>query len=141
MQKVVSTLKAIISSGQDGQNIDPNVDPSNSPSIGPSIDYVNEESTSFEGTIDINKDLSIGSNINALDNIDEESKSQTQVSIMNPEHNSLKTFIQITNTSRDSFDSIVDNFNNKIVDKLVTFVIKKHDEGVTFDHIQQLIEQ
>ena len=129
MRKVVLTLKAIISNRQNNDlNIDLN--------IGKSTDNINKDNNS---EIDINKDLSIDSNIIVLNNIEKiNSSSQDQVFMTDPNNISPT---QIANLSRDSFDSIFDNFHEKIVDKLVAFMIKKHNEGITFDHIKHLIEQ
>src|ERR1044072_1208990 len=133
MQKVVSILKTM--SKQNDSSVDPNmIDPNAYTSV--------EENTSFEEAIDINKDLSIGGLVTNMITIIEEnnSSSQNQVSTIVYENNLLK-LSTYSNSSRDSFDSIFDNINNMIVDKLVTFVIKKHNEGITFNYIKQLIEQ
>src|SRR5204862_6669543 len=45
------------------------------------------------------------------------------------------------NGSKDSFELAFNNVNNIIVENLITSIIKKHNEGITFDYIQQLLEQ
>src|SRR3954452_10139584 len=75
-------------------------------------------SESNKGTMDLNNELISSSilNINDIDNIE--------------------------NThSRDLFESVFNDINNIIVEQLVMFIIKKHDEGTTFNHIWQLIER
>ena len=135
MHKVVSILKAIIS--PDHPNIaDPHIDPS--------IDNANEKgSTSLKTStskIDINlEDLSIGTDIIITNNIEKES-SQNQISIMVPENNLSSVSIQ-TNLSKDSLESAFNDINNIIVEKLITFMTKKHNESITFDLIKQLLEQ
>src|SRR5438046_396092 len=46
-----------------------------------------------------------------------------------------------TNLSKESLDSTFNGINNVIADKLITVIIKKHDEGYTFDQMQQFIDQ
>src|SRR5437764_6973143 len=80
----------------------------------------NETTSEFsKGTMDLNNELISNSilNINDIDNIENK------------------------NLSRDSLESAFNDINNIIADKLVTFIIKKHNEGITFDHIRQLVEQ
>src|SRR3954447_22685459 len=107
MQKVVSTLKVIISPKQNDSNVDQII----SPSIDDNFNI--EESISLEESIDLNKDLSIGSDINVLNNIVEiNSSSQNQVSIADSKDTSLKSSFQITSSSRDSFESALNEINN-----------------------------
>jgi hypothetical protein len=90
--------------------------------------------------IDINTDLSIDSDI-IISNIKKSnSSSQNRISIMVPENNLLKPPFQNTNLSKDSFESALNDITDIIVEKLITFIIKKHNDN-TFDHIRQLIEQ
>jgi len=60
--------------------------------------------------------------------------------MINSEINLSSASIQ-TDFSKDSFDSTFNKLNNIIVDKLIAVIIKKHDEGYTFNQIQQLINQ
>ncbi len=60
---------------------------------------------------------------------------------MNSKNNSSSPFFQNMNTSGDSLESIFNNINNVIIDKLIEYVIKKHDEGITFEQIKHLIKQ
>ena len=60
------------------------------------------------------------------------------LTIMNSENDSSSSTLQAMSSSRDSFESI---FNNVMVDKLITIIIKKHDKGVSFDQIKQIINQ
>src|ERR1043166_505646 len=80
--------------------------------------------------MDINIDLSISSGIDVL-----------QLNIMDFKNNSLKPSFQITNSSKDSFESAINDINSIIVEKLISFITKRHNEGVTFDNIKQLIER
>src|ERR1043165_3137069 len=135
MHKVVSILKAIIS--PDHPNItDPHIDPS--------IDNANEKgSTSLKtstSNIDINMDLSIESDIIITNNNEKES-SQNQISVMVPENNLSRSVSIQTNLSKDSLESAFNDINNIIVEKLITFMTKKHNESITFDLIKQLLEQ
>src|SRR3954454_23844005 len=106
MQKVVSMLKVMISPKQNVSNIDL--------SISPSIDIINKEETiSLEEAMDINKDLSIGSDTNVLNYIKtSNSNSQNQLSITDPKDTSLKSSFQITfhqkiHLSQHSMKSII----------------------------------
>src|SRR5437763_303620 len=44
-------------------------------------------------------------------------------------------------SSIDTLESIFDKTNNIVADKLIKVVIQKHDQGIIFDQIQQLIDQ
>ena len=48
--------------------------------------------------------------------------------------------LKVATLSKDSLESIF-NISNVIIDKLIKYVIKKHDEGITFDQIKYHIEQ
>ncbi|RIA81104.1 kinase-like domain-containing protein [Glomus cerebriforme] len=139
MQKVASTLKALISPEQNNTNI-------NNEEIIISLEkhnnYSNSVSNKESTTIDINIDLSIGSgdvinNIKSTSNLSQVFAQPNTVFLENGSSNLSIKSIQ----TRDSFETAINNINNIIVDKLIEFIIKKHNEGIIFDHIQPLIEE
>src|SRR6266511_1959538 len=95
----------------------------------------------LQKSLDINDDLDIN---DILDDINYGSSLQNQTSIQsgitNSKNNQSSISIQ-TSLSKDSFDSTYNNINNLIVDKLIAVIIKKHDNGYTFDQIQELIDK
>ncbi|GES99064.1 kinase-like domain-containing protein [Rhizophagus clarus] len=120
-----------INGGSDDLNINDNPD-------------INNDSNTND---DPNDDLDINDySDNILNIIDSLDSLQDQASIRsarimgNPKNNQSSISIQ-TNLSKDSFESTFNNINNIIVDKLIIVIIKKHDEGYSFDQIQQLIDQ
>ncbi len=74
-------------------------------------------------------------NIKSENNSSSQNQKSDQLNTMNYENHSIQSF------SRDSFESTFNHINNIIVDKLITVIIKKHDKGITFDQIKQLINQ
>ena len=116
---------------------------------------VNDKSSfkSSKETIDINKNLEINSDV-IVDVEKEKISNKTKLnSTMNDAEKGFeyeKSIISLStiendpsdfrpkNLSRDSFELILDEI---IIDKLIQYIIKKHDEGVTFDQIQYFIEQ
>ncbi|GES98902.1 kinase-like domain-containing protein [Rhizophagus clarus] len=147
MQDVVFILKNIISPEQNNTIIG-NTSKNEEENI--SLEKSGLVSKSKEEAIDVNVSLSIESDldVNILNSVESiESGSilnlQNQESVPSNvvnENNSLDILIH-SNISRDSFESAFNNINNIIVDKLIKFLIKTHNEGATFDHIQHFIEQ
>ena len=99
--------------------------------------------------MDINNDLII-ENIPNIDqfkiigfksNSSSQNQKSTQSDMMDYENISSNAIFQISNSSKDSFESMFNNINNIIVDKLITIIIKYHDRGINFDQIEHLIEQ
>src|SRR4051812_12321701 len=83
-----------------------------------------------------NNDLILGniSNVNIF-NID------ISEGIEGSSHRIDNSSIKKTESSIDIFELISNNINNIIIDELITFIIKKHDKGNTFDNIKQIISQ
>ncbi|CAB5394819.1 unnamed protein product [Rhizophagus irregularis] len=143
MYEVVLTLKKLIS-------------PEKNNTISRSA--INNENISLEKSVsksedilDINASLSIDSdmNKNILSKIESTESAKNVLNLQNQksvqsnvidENDSTSISIH-SNLSRDSFEIAFNEINNIIVEKLITFTIKKHDEGATFDNMQQLIEQ
>src|SRR5438270_906991 len=125
MQEVASILKNMTSTKQyDTEREDNHL----------LITYEIATSESNKGTMALNDELlSDGRlNINDIDIIETEAKLNL-TNKLKPENNSMK--------SKDSFESAFNVFNNIIVEKLITYIIKKHNEGITINHIQQYIEK
>ncbi|CAB4418698.1 unnamed protein product [Rhizophagus irregularis] len=92
---------------------------------------------------DINDDLDINDYsdniLNIIGSLQNQASIQS-VGIIVPSNNQSSVSIQ-TSLSNDSSDSTFDIINESFVEKLITFIIKKHDKGYTFDQIQQLLDQ
>ncbi|RGB32847.1 kinase-like domain-containing protein, partial [Rhizophagus diaphanus] len=143
MYEVVLALKNIISPGKNNTT---------------SGSAINNENISLEKSVsksddilDVNASLSIDSDMNTymLNNVEStepenvlvsQKKKSDQSNTIVVENNSTRISIH-SNLSRDSFEIAFNEINNIIVEKLITFTIKKHDEGANFDNMQQLIEQ
>src|SRR5687768_15936318 len=85
-------------------------------------------------------DLRIDSNINSFgseNGLTSQSQESFLSNMMDFENNPLD--FQFRNLSRDSFESIF--VNKTTIDKLIKYLIRKHDEGITFNQIQCFIEQ
>jgi TPR repeat protein len=133
MQDVVSELKTIISSEQHHEIIDTIINEKTNHSL--KTDKINSESN--KGTIDLNNDLILSINRLNINNIDIYneliSQNQDQVIVVSNNNSSRES-----GTSVDSFDS---TFYKIIIDKLIIVIIKKHEQGYTFDQIHRIIEQ
>src|SRR4051794_39472568 len=76
--------------------------------------------------LDINNDDNILNNINPESSSSSQSKQSTQSNLL----------VDSSNASTQTLD-----INNINVDKLITVIIKKHDEGYTFNQMKQFINQ
>ena len=88
---------------------------------------------SSKESIDLNEDFEINSLFNDIE-------SESNLSLQSKK-SFLSTIMSFVNNSKDSFESIYNNINNVTIDELIKYVIKKHDEGITFDQIKHIIEQ
>ncbi|GES82577.1 kinase-like domain-containing protein [Rhizophagus clarus] len=158
MQEVVLILKSIISSRQEYVNIENIINEENK---NYTIENYQFDLKSNDEMLDMNKSLEISNlqyqnsfqnRLSALScqeiDINKSlmiSSSRNHISIQNRNSLSLSSLSsQVTKTSSliyDNSDNIIDNINNKIVDELIKYVIKKHDNGITFDQIKQFISQ
>ncbi|GBC03722.1 hypothetical protein RclHR1_05290010 [Rhizophagus clarus] len=97
-------------------------------------------------TMDINNDLkttnslmsNIISNINAMPSLNTMSNiCESRISPQNHLDSSSIT------SGRESFSSInlIESIYNEVADILINYIIKKHDEGITFDQVQELIDK
>src|SRR3984957_3255161 len=92
-------------------------------------DSINVKENDFlQESLNINGELLLDN----ISNIINGANLQSQTYIMNTKNNSSSASIQ----TKDSFNS---TFNDVIVDKFITIIIKKHDRGYTFDQIQLFI--
>ncbi|GBC18514.2 kinase-like domain-containing protein [Rhizophagus irregularis DAOM 181602=DAOM 197198] len=128
MRNVVSELKTMISFEQRDKIIETII---NEEEDNHSLEIYTE---SNKGTIDLNNELILSNNGLNINNIDINNNliSQNQM-IIDTNNNSSISLISV-----DSFDS---TFYKTIVDKLIIVIIKKHDQGYTFDKIQRFIDQ
>ncbi|GBC52592.2 uncharacterized protein OCT59_028773 [Rhizophagus irregularis] len=143
MQEVVLALKSIIFPDQYCVNNHCNDDP-----LQESLDIsgnsnMNDNQDINDDSSDVNDDLDINdfSDIipNNIGNLQDQASIKS-VRVMRFKSNQSSTSIQ-TDLSKDSSDSKFDIINYSFIDKLITFIIKKHDKGYTFDQIQQLLDQ
>ncbi|RGB35179.1 kinase-like domain-containing protein, partial [Rhizophagus diaphanus] len=147
MQEVVLVLKSIIfpdqclkikNYNQLQGTLDINIDSN----VKDDVQDMNDDSNISDNS-DMNDDLDINyfsdKILNDIGSLQDQASIQS-AQIMNLNSNQSSTSIQ-TNLSKDSSDSRFDIVNDSFVDKLITFIIKKHDKGSTFDEIQQLIDQ
>ena len=126
MQKVVLTLKEIVFPEQKDEEKGKNETSNFIPSSSKDIVYVSSDLPNIDQSTNIESESDSSS----------QNKKSVQSNIMNHENNSNHSSISI-----QTFESTFNYINNIIVDKLITVIIKKHDKGVTFDQIKQLINQ
>src|SRR5438128_1546596 len=112
MQNVVLTIKSII-------------DDANKNNL------LQESEFSLGLTEDINKSL----NVKKIDT-GGSSSAQNQL----PQSHIINSETR-SDLSKNSFDSVFNSINNLFVDKLITYIVKKLNEGYTFNQVQQLINQ
>ncbi|PKY62539.1 kinase-like protein, partial [Rhizophagus irregularis] len=138
MQEVVLILKEIISLEIVIYNLNKDK------KISFSSENYETNSESSKVSLDINNDLNINNslvfntmsnpsyitstNINVCDVCDSRISSQDSSSIA-----SVQTSLSSIN--------LVESIYGAIVDKLIIYIIKKHDRGITFDQVQQLIDK
>ncbi|CAB4479064.1 unnamed protein product [Rhizophagus irregularis] len=139
MQEVVLILKSIVFPDQHLEILGINGGPNTNDGSNMNDDNqdINDDSNISDNS-DINDELDINDfSDNMIKNIGSlQGQASIQSGIMSLESNQSSSSIQ-TNSSDSSFDIINDSF----VDKLIAFIIKKHDKGYNFDQIQQLIDQ
>ncbi|GBB87033.1 hypothetical protein RclHR1_01350008 [Rhizophagus clarus] len=166
MQEVVLVLKSIIFPNKDPNDyedsllqdefLDANVGSSinNDSNIGEYLDANNDSNINDDPDINddsyINYDPNDDLDINDFsdDILKDIASLQDQASIksiksvwaMDFKNYHSNTSIQ-TSASMNSSDSTFDIINESFIDKLITFIIKKHDKSYTFDQIKQLIDQ
>ncbi|CAG8688620.1 22327_t:CDS:2 [Rhizophagus irregularis] len=104
------------------------------------INYDNQD-INDESNISVNSDMNDELDINdfsdILNNISSlQGQASIRSGIMSLKSNQSSTSFQ-TNSSKDSSFDII---NDSLVDKLIAFIINKHDKGYNFDQIQQIIE-
>ncbi|CAB4387584.1 unnamed protein product [Rhizophagus irregularis] len=152
MQEVVLVLKSIIfpdqclkikSHNQLQGTLDINSDSNVKDDSNMNDDQDMNDDSNISDNSDMNDDLDINyfsdKILNDIGSLQDQASIQS-AQIMNLNSNQSSTSIQ-TNLSKDSSDSRFDIVNDSFVDKLITFIIEKHDKGYTFDQIQQLIDQ
>src|SRR5688500_13582228 len=111
MQQAVSTLKTMIYLKQKDDSSNKEIhslikDKSNS--------ALSINNDSYIAELDINKYKT---------NLSLQSQKSGQLIIMDSENNPSYSSFQVTNLSRDSFESTLNNINNIVVDKLITSTI------------------
>ncbi|CAI2171364.1 4481_t:CDS:2 [Funneliformis geosporum] len=136
IQKVVSTLKAIISL-EKSDIIDANF-------IEKKIDLPMKERSSFESTDENIENLVLSEAINSYNDVRQsntslQSQKTFQTGISEFKDILLSSIFQVGKFSRDSVDSIF--INHITIDRLIKYVIKKHNEGITLDQINHFIKQ
>src|ERR1043165_9475769 len=116
-------------------------------------DNINEEKEhsliKYNSNLKLN-DKTMDTNNLLIENITNMIGSKDTLNSQSQEHDSIsvetKSGLSIISnqeaeSSTDSFESTFDNMNHIVVNKLINIIIKKHDQGITFDQIKQLINQ
>ncbi|CAI2164472.1 8382_t:CDS:2 [Funneliformis geosporum] len=118
IQEIVSTLKSMTSLKQDGTD-----------------DVI--RMTADDGLL-----LENIPNIDHFKNIGSESDSSLkQSNLIVCKNNSSNVNFKELNLSIDSFERMVNNIHNQVVDNLIKIIIKKHNQGNTFNQIEYHIKQ
>ncbi|UZO07701.1 uncharacterized protein OCT59_027977 [Rhizophagus irregularis] len=149
IQKVVSTLKSIISHQQNNSNIEITANEINK---NYTIGNHQMDPKSNDEMLDINKSLVISdlqnhnsvqscTSYQEMDINKSLSSSQYKTSIHYSLSNISNRITSLNVSIDDNNDNIIDNINNKVADELIKYVIKNHNRGITFDQIKQFINQ
>ncbi|CAI2163652.1 19529_t:CDS:2 [Funneliformis geosporum] len=165
IQKVISTLKAIISlENSDMINtnlIENEIDlPMNGKSNLKSrdedleltddivknslINLTIEDKSSIKSIDEDLENLELSEDINFYNKVNQsnsslQSQESFQSDISDFKDKLLNSIFQVENFSRDSVDSIF--INHITIDRLIEFIIRKHNKGITFDQIKHFIKQ
>ncbi|CAB4417956.1 unnamed protein product [Rhizophagus irregularis] len=149
MQVVVLILKAITSP----EIIICNSDGGKKNSLSSESYEINLESSKVSPNI--NNDLNINNNLmqNTMSNINNMSNMNTSIfdieslnidvceSTRINSQNYLDSSSIASNRTSLSSVNLIESIYGAVVDKLISYIIKKHDGGVTFDRVQQLIDK
>ncbi|GET65601.1 kinase-like domain-containing protein [Rhizophagus irregularis DAOM 181602=DAOM 197198] len=138
MQEVVLILKSIVFPDKHLEIL--GINGSSNINDDSDINYDNQD-INDESNISVNSDMNDELDINdfsdILNNISSlQGQASIRSGIMSLKSNQSSTSFQ-TNSSKDSSFDII---NDSLVDKLIAFIINKHDKGYNFDQIQQIIE-
>ncbi|GES99200.1 kinase-like domain-containing protein [Rhizophagus clarus] len=152
MQQVVLTLKATISPEITIYNFNEGI---KKPFLSENCESILELS---KVTVDINNDLNINdsliintkSNLNVMSDLNIISNLNILPSLNNMTNiyeNRINSQNHLDNSSitsdQTSISSVnlIDSIHGEVTDKLINYIIKKHDDGITFDQIQQFIDK
>ncbi|GES98820.1 kinase-like domain-containing protein [Rhizophagus clarus] len=116
-------------------------------------DFSNDEKNAFSSeeykpnsdsskvTMEINNDLNINNSLKLNTMSDIASLNISAFESMISSQNRLDSSSIASNQASSTSINLIDSIYSTVADKLINYIIKKHDRGITFDQVQELINK